>query len=101
MRVNGSVVHRLAHNINITFPKIPSDLLLIELSALGIEVSSKSACKNSDSSGSYVIAALYPELGKDIGGLRISLSPATSKKDIDYLLKSLNHILKKLRDWYI
>ncbi|MFM7088461.1 MAG: cysteine desulfurase family protein [Candidatus Paceibacterota bacterium] len=101
VRINGSTKDRLAHNINITFPKIPSDLLVIELSALGIEVSSKSACKNSDSSGSYVIAALSPELGKDIGGLRISLGPTTSKKDIDYLIKSLIHILKKLKEWYV
>ena len=101
VQVNGSLKHRLAHNINITFPKIPSDLFVIELSAMGIEVSSKSACKNSDSSGSYVIAALSPELGKDIGGLRISLGPTTSKKDIDYLLKSIVRILKKLKEWYI
>ena len=43
--LNGDLENRLPNNINITIPKIPSDLLVIELSARGIMVSAKSACK--------------------------------------------------------
>src|SRR3989344_1691024 len=43
--INGDLKKRLPNNINITIPNIPSDLLVIELSAKGIMTSSKSACK--------------------------------------------------------
>jgi cysteine desulfurase len=98
--LNGDTKNRLPSNINITFPKIPSDLLVIELSARGIMASSKSACKSSASGGSYVIKALRPDADPEIGGLRFSFGEETKKEDIDYTLKSLSQILTKLKKWY-
>lgn len=100
MVLNGDLKSRLPNNVNISFPQIPSDLLVIELSAKGIMVSSKSACKSSKADGSYVIKALHPEADPEIGGLRFSLGRDTSKKDIDYTIKSLSQILQKLKKWY-
>ena len=97
IKVNGDLENRLPNNINITIPKIPSDLLVIELSAKGIYVSEKSACKSGDKSESYVIEAISP-LQK--GSLRFSLGRKTTKADIDYTIKSLKEILKKLKKWY-
>jgi len=101
--LNGEIEHRLPNNINITFSKIPSDLMVIELSARGVMASPKSACKSSSSEGSYVIKALRPD-GPDadleIGGVRFSLGSDTNKKDIDYTIKALSQILKKLEKWY-
>lgn len=98
--VNGDVNNRLPNNVNVTFPKIPSDLLVIELSARGIMVSSKSACKSSSNEGSYVIKAIHPESDSEIGGVRFSFGFDTTKKDIDYTIKSLSQILTKLKKWY-
>ncbi|MFA5931782.1 MAG: cysteine desulfurase family protein [Candidatus Paceibacterota bacterium] len=98
--INGDLKNRLPNNVNITFPKIPSDLLVIELSAKGIMASSKSACKSSSSEGSYVIKAIHPEIDREIGGLRFSMGRKTTKKDIDYTIKVLSHILTKLKKWY-
>jgi cysteine desulfurase len=98
--INGDLQNRLPNNVNITFPKIPSDLLVIELSEKGIMASSKSACKSSEADGSYVVAAIRPELDGEIGGVRFSLGRETTKKDIDYTVKSLIEILKKLEKWY-
>jgi cysteine desulfurase len=100
MIINGDQENRLPNNINITFPKIPSDLLVLELSAKGIMVSSKSACKSSQKEGSYVIQAIRPESDIEIGGLRFSLGKNTTKFDIDYTVKVLVEILKKLKKWY-
>jgi cysteine desulfurase len=91
---------RLPNNINITFPKFPSDLLVIELSAKGIMASSKSACKSSKSEGSYVIKAINSESDPEIGGLRFSLGRDTTKSDINYTIKTLSKILQKLKKWY-
>lgn len=98
--LNGDLKNRLPNNVNITFPKIPSDLLVIELSAKGIMASSKSACKSSNAKDSYMIKALRPEADPEIGGLRFSLGRDTSKKDIDYAVKALSQILQKLKKWY-
>ncbi|MFA5778291.1 MAG: cysteine desulfurase family protein [Candidatus Paceibacterota bacterium] len=97
---NGDLQNRLPNNVNITISKIPSDLLVIELSAKGIMASSKSACKSSKAEGSYVIKALHREADPEIGGLRFSLGRDTTKKDIDYTVKTLANILIKLKKWY-
>ena len=98
--VNGDLEKRLPNNVNITIPKIPSSLLVIELSARGIMASSKSACKSSNTEGSYVIKAIRPEADPEIGGVRFSLGRKTTRKDIDYTAKSLSEILTKLKKWY-
>jgi cysteine desulfurase len=98
IKINGDSVERLPNNVNITIPKIPSDLLVIELSAHGIYASEKSACKSGDKKASHVIQALRE--GVDEGSLRFSLGRSTTKKDIDYTVKSLESILTKLSKWY-
>lgn len=97
IKINGDLKNRLPNNINISIPKIPSDLILIELSARGIYVSEKSACKSGEKKSSYVINALYKN---DYGSLRFSLGRDTKKEDIDYVIKSLKDIFKKLKKWY-
>jgi cysteine desulfurase len=67
IKINGDLTERLPNNINITIPKIPSDLLVLELSARGIYISEKSACKSGEKKGSYVIEAIN---GKKEGSLR-------------------------------
>jgi cysteine desulfurase len=96
--LNGHCVKRLPNNINITITGISSELLVIELSALGIFVSEKSACKSNDYNKSYVIKAIRKfclRTNKEQGSLRISLGRMTKKKDMDMLYKSLKKILEK------
>lgn len=100
MSLNGDLENRLPNNVNVTFPKIPSDLLVVELSAKGIMASSKSACQSGESGGSYVIKAICKKPNGNIGGVRFSLGRDTTKSDIDYTVKSLSEILQKLKKWY-
>ena len=97
--INGDLEKRLPNNLNITFPGVESDLLVLELSDKGIMVSSKSACKSSEKEGSYVIEAINPNYQKHIGGLRFSFSEDTKKSDIDYTVKILSAVLAKNRKW--
>jgi cysteine sulfinate desulfinase/cysteine desulfurase-like protein len=62
--------------------------------------SSKSACKSGESGGSYVIKAICKKPNGDVGGVRFSMGRSTSKKDVDYTVKSLSEILQKLKKWY-
>jgi len=113
--INGDLENRLPNNINITFPNIPSELLVLELSAKGIMVSSKSTCKSLHKDGSYVIEAIhfakalflsnnenntFTKINPKIGGVRFSFGKKTSKADIDYTIKILSEILQKLKKWY-
>ncbi len=98
--VNGDLENRLPNNLNITVPHIPSDLLVIELSARGIYASAKSACKSGDGKASHVIKAINPSAKDTDGSLRFSLGRATTKKDIDATVQALKEILTKLKKWY-
>ncbi len=98
--INGDLEKRLANNINITIPNIPSDLLVIELSARGVMASAKSACKAGDGKASHVIEAIHPNVKETDGSLRFSVGRETTKADIDYTIKALSHILSKLEKWY-
>jgi cysteine desulfurase len=97
--INGDLQNRLPNNVNITVPKIPSELLVIELSSKGIMASAKSACKSGEAGGSYVIKAICRKPGGEVGGVRFSMGRQTTKKEIDYTVKSLSEILKKLKKW--
>lgn len=98
--INGDLRDRLPNNINITISDIPSDLLVIELSAKGIMASAKSACKSGDGKASYVIQAIDKNIKETDGSVRFSMGRETTKDDINYTLKTLSQILTKLNKWY-
>ena len=104
MFLNGDLENRLSNNVNITIPKIPSDLLVVELSERGIMACAKSACKSASGEGSYVVNAIRmkenKEVDSEIGGVRFSLGRWTKKSDIDYTVKALSEIFTKLKKWY-
>lgn len=101
--LNGSSEVRLPNNINISISGISSELLVIELSARGIIVSSKSACKSEDEEESHVISALHQaeniKPDTTLGSLRISLGRGTKKQDMDQLVFALENILNKYKSW--
>ncbi|VAW13175.1 Cysteine desulfurase, partial [hydrothermal vent metagenome] len=95
--LNGDKKNRLPNNVNISIPNIDSEQLVIELDAKGISASARSACKSRDYESSYVIIALGRKSLPNEGGVRFSLGRETRKKDIDYVLKVLSKIIKKIQ----
>lgn len=100
IKLNGTLENSLPNILNITIPKIPSDLFLVLLSMKGIYVSEKSACKTGEKSNSHVIVAMYGKKEEKISSLRFSLGRATKKEDLSFVIKTINQILIKLKDWY-
>ncbi|MEK7569653.1 MAG: cysteine desulfurase family protein [Patescibacteria group bacterium] len=98
--VNGDLEARLPNNVNVSVTKIPSDLLVIELSARGIMVSGKSACKSGDEKASHVLRAIRGRVAESEGSLRFSLGRGTTKKDIERTVQVLAQIFAKLEKWY-
>jgi len=95
--LNGDKELRLPNNVNISIPNIDSEQLVIELDAKGVATSARSACKSKDYESSYVIMALGRKPLLNEGGVRFSLGRDTRKKDIDYVLKVLSKIIKKIQ----
>ena len=93
--INGDEKNRLPNNINISIDKISNELVLIELDAKGIMISTKSACGANDEETSHVIEAIK---NKKLESLRFSLGRETKEKDILYVIKILKNILLKYKD---
>jgi len=95
--LNGDKEKRLPNNINISISNINSEQLVIELDAKGVAASAQSACKSRDYQSSYVIMAMGRKSLQNEGSVRFSLGRNTKKKDIDYVLKILPEIVRKIQ----
>ncbi len=91
--LNGDRTERLPNNVNISFPGLESDWVVLQLDAAGIAVGSKSACLLGDEGGSYVISALHKSDAHARSSVRFTFGRNTTKKDIDYTLRVLTRII--------
>ena len=96
--LNGHPKKRLPNNVNISILDIEGEAALLWLDKYGIFASTGSACDSQSLDPSHVILALGRPYSHAHGSLRFSLGEKTKKKDIDYLLKVLPKIVKRLRN---
>jgi len=96
-KLNGSREHRLCNNVNVGFEFIEGEGILMHLSEKGICVSTGSACSSASLEPSHVLRAI--KLRHEIihGAIRFTLSKYTTEKEIDYTIKTVASIVKKLR----
>ncbi|MBP6857786.1 MAG: aminotransferase class V-fold PLP-dependent enzyme [Candidatus Pacebacteria bacterium] len=87
---------RSPHITHLTIPDIDSELLVIELDARGIAVSSKSACKNEDTDESGIMELLYPN--QNLGAIRISYGRKTTKRELIKTIKAIKNVLEKYKN---
>lgn len=90
---SGSDQNFLPNIVNISFPVLSHEEIMIRLDAKGIMCSVKSACKAEEEGDSHVIIALRKENGLPAGSLRFSMGRFTQKKDVDDTLLSMAEIL--------
>ena len=96
VKINGSRINRLPGNINISFPNLNGEELLLKLDEYGICVSSGSACSSGDEKPSHVLEAIGVKQELLKGTIRITLGEENTKQDIDFLLKCLKIIIPKI-----
>ena len=99
IKINGSFKNRLVNNVNVSFDGIEGESILLLLDEYGIAVSTGSACASSDLNISHVLAALDIESKYGHGSIRFSFGRETTKKDLNYTLKVLEKIIKRLRSF--
>ena len=95
--LNGHPEKRLPNNANFWFEFIEGESMVIQLDLLGISASTGSACSSAKLEPSHVLLAIGLKPKEAHGSLRLSLGRWTKEKDIDYVLKVLPEVIKKLR----
>ena len=83
--INGSMEHRLPHNLNISFAYVEGESLLMGIN--DVAVSSGSACTSASLEPSYVLKALGA--GDDLAhsSIRFGLGRWSTKEEVDYVAR--------------
>lgn len=97
IRINGHPEKVLPNTLDVSFPGAEGEAILLMLDILGISVSTGSACASGSLEPSHVLMAtgVGPELAH--GSIRFSLGQYSTEEDVDYLLKEVPQVIKKLR----
>ncbi len=94
--INGSMEHRLPHNLNISFAYVEGESLLMGIN--DVAVSSGSACTSASLEPSYVLKALGA--GDDLAhsSIRFGLGRWTTEEEVDYVVDKLTNVVQRLRE---
>ncbi len=94
--INGSMEHRLPHNLNMSFAYVEGESLLMGIN--DIAVSSGSACTSATLEPSYVLKALG--VGDDLAhtSIRFGLGRFNTEEEVDYVADRMISVVRKLRD---
>ncbi len=95
--LNGHPKKRLPNNVNMRFSYVEGESILFQLDALGVAVSTASACSSPKLEPSHVLMAMGLKHEEAHGSMRVSMGRWTTEKDIDYLIKVLPGVISKLR----
>lgn len=88
---------RLCNNINFYFARVEGEAIGGYLDLKGIASSTGSACSSHSLEPSHVLQAIGMSKAEANGSLRLSISRFTTEEEVNYLLKVLPPIIKKLR----
>jgi cysteine desulfurase len=95
--LNGHPEKRLGNNVSLRFDFVEGEALVMELDARGIATSTASACASPKLEPSHVLLAMGVRPEEAHGSLRLTLGRWTTEKEIEYVLKVLPEVVRKLR----
>ncbi len=97
-RINGSIENRIYNNVNVSFPGIDGETLVLFLSHKGIYTSTGSACSSRMSKESHVLKSLGLNEKEIKGSLRLTIGEDVNEKDIDYIIDEISKVVKRLKE---
>ncbi|HLY41868.1 MAG TPA: IscS subfamily cysteine desulfurase [Terracidiphilus sp.] len=96
VQVNGSMEHRLAGNLNMSFAYVEGESLLMGMN--DVAVSSGSACTSATLEPSYVLKALGVSDEAAHSSIRFGLGRFNTEAEVDYVAAKVIDVVKKLRE---
>lgn len=94
IKINGDLEQRLPGHISISFKNMDSQEILLALDRRGICASGGSACSSGEHTPSYVLLAIGLEQEWLDGTIRITFGEENTFEEVDYLVNSLEAIIK-------
>jgi cysteine desulfurase len=94
--VNGSLEHRIAQNLNVSFNFVEGESLIMAVK--DIAVSSGSACTSASLEPSYVLRALGRSDELAHSSIRLTLGRFTTQEEVDYAAELIKKKVAKLRE---
>jgi cysteine desulfurase len=93
---NGDPERRLANTLNVSFPGIDSETMLMALDLEGVCASSGSACMVGSVVASHVLLAMGLPIERASSAVRLSLGQWTTAEEIDAAAKAIERIRHRL-----
>lgn len=95
-QVNGSRLHHLPHILNVYFPGVGSEALLVNLDLAGIAASSGSACTAGSLEPSHVLRAIYGNGERGGSSIRFSFGYGNTLEEVETAARQTANIVKRL-----
>ena len=96
IEVNGTMVHRLPNNLNVSFSQLEGESLLMAFD--DVALSSGAACTSASRDPSHVLKALGLDDDLARASLRFGLGRSTTEAEIDYVAKKVTDVVRRLRE---
>jgi cysteine desulfurase len=93
--VNGSLKHRVPHNLNMSFNYVEGESLIMGIR--GVAVSSGSACTSASLEPSFVLRALGRSDELAHSSIRFTLGRFTTEAEVDTVNRQVTGTVEKLR----
>jgi cysteine desulfurase len=97
VRLNGHPDKRLSNTLNVGFKYLEGESIILNFDMEGIAASTGSACTSGSLEPSHVLTAMGSDPADTQGSVRFSLGHDNTKEDMDYVVKVLPPIIKRLR----
>ncbi len=95
-RQNGDVAHRLANTLNVSFPGLSSETILMALDLEGVCASSGSACMVGSVVASHVLLAMGAPMEDASSAIRFSLGKETTEAEIEMAADAVARTMERL-----
>jgi cysteine desulfurase len=95
--VNGHPEQRLAHILNVSFPGVSTESMLMNLDLSGLAASSGSACTSGSLEVSHVLKAMRLPDERTGSAIRFSFGPENNMEEIEAGAEIIGTIVKRIR----
>ncbi|HSX28277.1 MAG TPA: cysteine desulfurase family protein [Candidatus Saccharimonadales bacterium] len=95
--VNGDRKRRLPNNLNVSFPGLDGERILMAADERGLQIATGAACSANHQTGSHVLSAIGCQPHVANGSIRITLGAQTTEEEIRQAATILTEVVRSMR----